>query len=99
NRPHELEFALRQSECNYLISGERFKDGDYAPMLNELMPELIDANPGGDLHAGKFPHLRRVVFLAEQSPPGTLPWSGLLSLADQITAAQLAVRQATLDFD
>src|SRR5215471_8481291 len=29
-RLYELEFALRQSECNVLISGERFKDEDYA---------------------------------------------------------------------
>src|SRR6266851_10343649 len=43
-RLYELEFALRQSECNVLISGERFKDDDYARMLHELIPELA-ANP------------------------------------------------------
>src|SRR5678815_4317772 len=32
-RLHELEFALKQSECNVLISGERFKDADYPAML------------------------------------------------------------------
>src|SRR5438128_694052 len=25
-RTHELEFALKQSQCNYLLSGESFKD-------------------------------------------------------------------------
>src|SRR5437867_6444347 len=43
-RLHELEFALRQSECNVLISGERFKDADYATMLHELIPELARAD-------------------------------------------------------
>jgi acyl-CoA synthetase (AMP-forming)/AMP-acid ligase II len=31
-RLHELEFALRQSECQWLIIGEGFKDADYAAM-------------------------------------------------------------------
>src|SRR2546427_11336191 len=39
-RLYELEFALRQSECNVLISGDCFKDQDYAKMLHELIPEL-----------------------------------------------------------
>src|SRR5712692_7901947 len=32
-RLYELEFALRQSECNVLISGAGFKEDDYAGML------------------------------------------------------------------
>src|SRR5438067_1294357 len=32
---YELEYALRQSKCNVLISGECFKDADYAKMLRE----------------------------------------------------------------
>src|SRR5205809_3187673 len=48
-RLYELEFALRQSECNILISGERFKDDDYAPMLREMIPELSAADPRQDL--------------------------------------------------
>ncbi len=59
-RLYELEFALRQSECNVLISGEGFKDADYAPMLRELVPELNATDPRQDLHSQKFPHLRRI---------------------------------------
>src|SRR5881397_297349 len=44
-RLHELEFALRQSECNVLISGQGFKDADYVAMLHELVPELACADP------------------------------------------------------
>jgi len=62
-RLYELEFALRQSECNLLISGEGFKDIDYAPMLRELIPELSATDTRQDLHSLKFPHLRRIVFL------------------------------------
>src|SRR5436309_642913 len=58
-RPYEMEFALRQSKCNALISGERFKDDEYAPMLRDLIPELAAADPLEDLRSEKFPHLRR----------------------------------------
>ncbi|TAK97760.1 MAG: AMP-binding protein [Verrucomicrobia bacterium] len=77
NRTYELEFALRQSECNYLISGERFKDADYAQMLGELIPELAGADSRKDFHAEKFPHLRRVVML-RQTPltPALSPSDG-----------------------
>src|SRR5262245_29961346 len=47
-RLHELEFALQQSECNYVISGERFKDADYVQILQELIPALADADPHED---------------------------------------------------
>src|SRR5438445_2515709 len=50
-RLYELEHALRQSECNVLISGERFKEDDYAPMLRELIPELAAADPRQDLRS------------------------------------------------
>jgi fatty-acyl-CoA synthase len=35
-RTHELEFALKQSECNYLFHGEGFRDANYAQMLREI---------------------------------------------------------------
>src|SRR6266851_2315973 len=96
-RLHELEFALRQSECNVLISGEGFKDADYGEMLRSLIPELAGADPHEDLHSFKFPHLRRIIFLGER--PGILSWKNLLSRATRIPPEDLAARQAELDFD
>ena len=74
-RLHELKFALQQSECNVLISGEGFKDADYVAMLHQLVPELASADPGKDVRSEKFPHLRRLVFLGEatESATGPLP--------------------------
>src|SRR5216117_2823603 len=64
-RLHELKFALQQSECNVLISGEGFKDADYLAMLHQLIPELASADPRKDFRSEKFPHLRRIILLAE----------------------------------
>src|SRR6058998_2127999 len=44
-RLSELEFALRQSECNLLISGEGFKEANYGQMLHQMIPELANSNP------------------------------------------------------
>src|SRR5690349_7342943 len=66
-RRHELEFALQQSECNALISGEGFKDADYAKMLHESIPELSSVDSQIDFSTSKFPHLRRVIYLGERS--------------------------------
>jgi fatty-acyl-CoA synthase len=98
-RLHELEFALKQSECNVLISGERFKDADYVAMLHQLVPELAGADPRKDLRSQKFPHLRRLVFLGDQTRSGFLNWSEVLPWAERVTPDTLAGRQASLDFD
>ena len=71
-RLHELEFALKQSECNVLICGERFKDADYVVMLHQLVAELARTDPQQDLHAEKLPHLRRLVLLGPKPEPGFL---------------------------
>src|SRR5436309_10691656 len=98
-RLYELEFALCQSECNVLISGERFKDADYAPMLRELVPELDATGPQQELQSQKFPHLRRILFLGAQAQVGMISWSELLGWAEQVAPEKVAERQAELDFD
>jgi fatty-acyl-CoA synthase len=114
-RLHELNFALQQSECNVLISGEGFKDADYASMLHQLVPELACADPRKDLRSEKLPHLRRLVFLGEAAelaarpPPARSHPTGdgkpgmlswaELSFAGGVAADALAERQASLDFD
>jgi fatty-acyl-CoA synthase len=98
-RAHELEFALAQSECNVLLSGEGFKDANYAAMLHHAVPELMSADPERDLRSKKFPHLRRLVFLGPASQPGFLDCQHLLHLAERVAPAQLAEQQAALDFD
>jgi fatty-acyl-CoA synthase len=98
-RPYELEFCLRQSECNYLINGEQFKDTDYVPMLRELIPELATADGKADFASAKFPQLRRIVFLGEHRQPGLLHWTDLMAASEQVSPPALAERQASLGFD
>ena len=97
-RLYELEFALRQSECNLLISGQGFKDEPYPPILRELIPEL-SGGANDELNTEKFQHLRRIVFLGPKPEPGLMAWRDLLALAEAVAPEQLAERQVALDFD
>src|SRR6266404_3437533 len=96
-RTYELEFALRQSECQLLVAGEGFKEQDYVRMLRQLIPELADNH--GELHAEKFPHLRQIIYLGNATQPGMTNWKDFLGSANQLEPATLAVRQASLEFD
>src|SRR5439155_6576970 len=82
-RVHELEYALRQSECNVLISGTGFKEDEYAGMLLELIPELSTAG-AGELRSGRFPHLRCSIFLGAKTPRGMRGWDEFVSQDGQV---------------
>ncbi|HYR57747.1 MAG TPA: AMP-binding protein [Chthoniobacteraceae bacterium] len=82
-RLQELEFALNQSQTEWLIIGDGFKDAKYAEIVAQL--------------SGKLPHLRRVISLTRA--PGCTAWEDFLRGAETIDEAALAEREASLDFD
>ncbi|MCS5516890.1 AMP-binding protein [Pseudomonas qingdaonensis] len=44
-RSSELEYALKQSGCNWVICADAFKTSDYHAMLLGLVPELASVAP------------------------------------------------------
>ena len=101
-RVHELQYALKQSGCAYLIIAPQFRTSNYTAMIYELAPELQSAQPlptGTGLTAAQLPDLRAVVRLGTEPAPGMLTWNELLALGDSVSAAQLAERQAQQQFD
>jgi fatty-acyl-CoA synthase len=101
-RVHELQYALKQSGCAYLIIAPQFRTSNYTAMIYELAPELQSSQPlptGAGLTAAQLPDLRAVVRLGTEPSPGMLTWGDLLALGDTISAEQLAERQAQQQFD
>jgi fatty-acyl-CoA synthase len=101
-RVHELQYALKQSGCAYLIIAPQFRTSNYTAMIYELAPELQIALPlpaGAGLAAAQLPDLRAVVRLGTEPSPGMLTWGELLALGDSVSAKQLAERQAQQQFD
>ena len=97
-RLNEVQYALRQSGCTWLVAAPRFKTSDYTGMIHELTPELAGSQPGA-LESANFPNLRGVVRLGEEPSPGMLGWSALLALAERVGADELARRQRQQEFD
>jgi len=89
-RLHELEYAIKQSECNHLLIGSGFKDADYAKMVAELIPGLAK----GDFKP--FPHLRGVIHLEKTDLPGFVPWEKWINSSEKVSASALEERQASL---
>ncbi|WP_435230613.1 AMP-binding protein [Pseudopelagicola sp. nBUS_20] len=96
-RPYELEFALKKVGCKVLITACSFKSSNYINMLETLAPELSLATDG-NLHAAKVPALRKIIAIGnEVPPPGMLLFRNILTLGDDVPAAELDATTATLD--
>ena len=64
-RAHELEYALRQSECQTLILIRGFHDCDYVESLYSIAPSLAAGRSGsGSFSARQLPHLSNIIFLS-----------------------------------
>ncbi|MGE8395481.1 AMP-binding protein [Pseudomonas sp. BIGb0427] len=97
-RTSELEYVLKQSGCQWLISAGAFKTCDYHAMLGELLPNLAQQAPG-QLRSERLPELRGLISLDAQPPAGFLPWERLAWLASETDPADFQARQHSLQFD
>ncbi|MBM4440580.1 MAG: AMP-binding protein [Candidatus Rokubacteria bacterium] len=94
----EVQYALRQSGCAWLVLAPAFKTSDYTGMIHELAPELARSEPGG-LAAAQLPDLRGAIRLGADASPGMLRWAEFLALAEPVTPDDLARRQRLQEFD
>ena len=98
-RTHELAYLIEQAQLNALVIIGRFRTSDYAAMVNELVPELRDSNPG-QLSSAQFPHLRHVVFIPPQddpdapTPAGMWRWNDLHAQCENVSQDALRSRQS-----
>lgn len=99
NRAFELEYVLRQSECQTLLLIQGFRDCDYVETVRAVCPESVASQPGC-LQSEKLPALKNLVFIGEQqAPSGMFHWNGLLSMGQEVPVADLRQREATLELD
>ena len=94
----EVQYALRQSGCTWLVIAPEFKASDYTGMVHALVPELAGSRPGA-LESAALPDLRGVVRLGDERSPGMLPWGELMAKAAAVSAEDLARRQREQEFD
>src|SRR5262245_33604428 len=97
-RAAELEYLLKQSDSSTLITIEGFRDISYVETINDIIPELRDAEEG-KLHSKKFPFLRRVIFIGESRPAGMLPYDTLLERSKNVSDETLDALLAEQSLD
>jgi fatty-acyl-CoA synthase len=93
----ELEYALNQSGCRYLILTDVFKTTDYNQILETVAPEIRSGVPGA-LNLARLPELKVVITLGG-ARAGMLTWGELLTRSGEVAAEALAARQSQLSFD
>ena len=98
NRARELQYVLRQSECQTLLLIDGFRDADYPSIVREICPALDTCAPG-ELRSDDLPHLRSVVFIGQPAPPGMMSWHDLLRAGHAVPEDALRARESTLDVD
>src|SRR6185295_12733995 len=97
-RASELEYLLKQSEANTLITVAGFRDVDYVKTIYEILPELQTAEEGS-LKSAKLPCLRNVIYIGDDHPGGMIRYDSLLARSEKITDEQLDACAASQDLD
>jgi fatty-acyl-CoA synthase len=92
----ELEYLLKQSECENLLLIDSFRDTDYVQTVYELIPEL-KTQERGYLRCDKFPDLKRVFFMGQEKHRGMYSMPELLALSRVTSEDDYRARQASLD--
>lgn len=92
----EVEYLLKQSECENIFIIDGFRDTDYVLTLYDLVPEL-KTQQRGYLETSRFPHLKRAFFLGHEKHRGMYSISELLNLSVMTSDEQYKARQAELD--
>ncbi|MFP4587835.1 MAG: AMP-binding protein, partial [Desulfohalobiaceae bacterium] len=95
-RSYELEYLLKQSDSNTLILTGGIREPDeYIKVVNEVLPELKDSEPG-KLQSEKLPYLKNVVYLGEEKIPGMFNWKDMLQMGDSVPDADFQARKDSL---
>jgi fatty-acyl-CoA synthase len=92
----ELEYILNQSDSSTLFMVKSFKDSDYVRIIYDVIPELESSQPGR-LNSPRLPHLKRVVFIGDETPAGMLNFTAIIEQGAGVSDAELAAVEATLD--
>ncbi|SFA91533.1 MULTISPECIES: AMP-binding protein [unclassified Bacillus (in: firmicutes)] len=90
-RSSELEYLLKQSDSTSIILMDVFKDSSYIEIINEIVPELKDSEPG-QLNSSRLPFLKNVIVLGDKKYPGTYSWEDILEMADHVSDEELDER-------
>ncbi|GAB6126563.1 AMP-binding protein [Humidesulfovibrio idahonensis] len=94
-RKAEIEYLLKQSDCENLVIIDGYRDTDYVGTLYDIAPELKNQERG-HLKCEKFPFLKRIIFLGAEKHRGMYSMSEVQSLSVMTAPEDYEARQKNL---
>jgi fatty-acyl-CoA synthase len=95
-RSEEIDYVLKQSDCENIFIMNGLRDANYLEILYDLIPELKE-HQRGNLKSENYPCLRRVFFLGPEKHRGVYSISELMSLNVATGDEEYQARQDSLD--
>ena len=95
-RTAEIDYVLKQSDCENIFIINGLRDANYLEILYDLIPEL-KTHPRGELRSSTYPSLKRVFFLGPEKHRGLYSMSEVMSLAVATADEEYQKRQDSLD--
>lgn len=95
-RSEEIDYVLKQSDCENIFIINGLRDANYLEILNGLIPEL-KTHQRGALNSTTYPSLKRVFFLGPEKHRGLYSMSEVMSLAVATGDDEYQERQDSLD--
>ena len=93
---HELEYLLRQSDCDNLFMTDSYRDHDFISILESVVPEIHD-QPSDALRIAKLPYLKRVFLMGAERKRGILCLADVFPLASSVSDAEYEARKAEVN--
>jgi len=94
-RSAEIDYVLKQSDCENIFIINGLRDANYLEILYGLIPEL-KTHARGDLRSSTYPCLKRVFFLGPEKHRGLYSMSEVMSLAVATDDDEYQARQDSL---
>ncbi|MCY8497994.1 AMP-binding protein [Bacillus atrophaeus] len=91
----ELDYLLKHSDASALILMDSYRGTSYTEILNGLIPELKESEPG-QLQSDRFPFLKTILFIGDKSPPGMYHWDDIATLSKTVSDTELDHRMNSL---
>ncbi|MEC1901899.1 AMP-binding protein [Bacillus atrophaeus] len=91
----ELDYLLKHSDASALILMDSYRGTSYTDILNGLIPELKESEPG-QLQSDRFPFLKTILFIGDKSPPGMYHWDDIATLSKTVSDTELDHRMNSL---
>lgn len=97
-RKSEIEYLLKQSEADYLFLMDGFRGYSYVEALYEIEPAIKSTGRDG-LKSAVLPHLKKIIYLDQQSRQGLYNYDEVLALADRTPEADFLAVKNSLHYD